>query len=50
LKQVTKFIEQTHFEPIIDSEYSFLQVNEAIKKIATQQSQGKVLLNLENTY
>ncbi|MBZ5963600.1 NADP-dependent oxidoreductase [Leuconostoc gelidum] len=50
LKQVTKFIEQTHFEPIIDSEYSFLQVNEAIKKITTQQSQGKVLLNLENTY
>ncbi|NMI03357.1 NADP-dependent oxidoreductase [Paenibacillus sp. SZ31] len=44
----TQYIEKTNIKPVIDSEYTFDQVNAAIAKIATGHSRGKVLLQVED--
>ncbi|WP_336760239.1 NADP-dependent oxidoreductase [Paenibacillus sp. USHLN196] len=48
LAAFTQYLEKTNIKPVIDSEYTFDQVNAAIAKIATGYCEGKVLLNVED--
>jgi NADPH:quinone reductase-like Zn-dependent oxidoreductase len=48
LAAFTQYLEKTNIKPVIDSEYSFEQVNAAIAKIATGHSQGKVILKVDD--
>jgi len=48
LTAFTQYLEKTNIKPVIDSEYTFDQVNAAIAKIATGHSRGKVLLQVED--
>lgn len=48
LAAITQYFEKTNINPVIDSEYSFNEVNAAIAKIATGHSLGKVILIVDD--
>lgn len=48
LAAITQYFEKTNINPVIDSEYSFYEVNAAIAKIATGHSLGKVILIVDD--
>lgn len=48
LAAITQYFENTNINPVIDSEYSFDEVNAAIAKIATGHSLGKVILIVDD--
>ncbi|QYR22256.1 zinc-binding dehydrogenase [Paenibacillus sp. sptzw28] len=48
LAAITQYFEKTNINPVIDSEYSFDEVNAAIAKIATGHSLGKVILIVDD--